>query len=200
MNRHIKLFDLIAPFYNLFFKLQIKNYCQTINKNLNEHPLPDGGKVLDLGAGTGAFGYCWQEAGFDVIALEGSERMSNKCSKHGLKCINTDLTGGLPFAENSFDLVVAAYLAHGLQESERKILYREAKRVASSFVIFHDYGQNKYTLIKLIEFLEGGDYFNFINKIPGEMEKIFPEVEVLDTGPWHNWYVCATKEEISLYD
>lgn len=190
MNWHFKKFNLIAPIYNLFFKMQIKNYCNLIEKNINEIDLPEKSKVLDLGSGTGAFGYCWQEKGFEVTGVEASPNMYKRCLSNGVDCKRIDITEGLPFADNSFDFVTAAYLAHGLKEDNRKILYEESKRVAAKYVIYHDYHPNDYKIISIIEFLEGGDYFNFIKKVPEEMEKYYTNIKEIRNGPWNSWYIC----------
>ena len=190
MNKHVRKFNLIAPFYNLFFKMQTNNYCDLIEKNLNKIDIPEESKVLDLGSGTGAFGYCWQENGFEVLGVEASPNMYKRCLSNGVNCRKIDITNGLPFADNSFELITAAYLAHGLNEDNRKILYEETKRVAADYVIFHDYHDNNYKIIDIIEFLEGGDYFNFIKKVPDEMKKYYNSIEEITNGPWNSWYIC----------
>ncbi|MGM0410894.1 MAG: class I SAM-dependent methyltransferase [Bacillota bacterium] len=190
MNWHVKKFNLIAPIYNLFFKMQVKNYCDLIEKNINEINITEDSRILDLGSGTGAFGYCWQENGFEVTAVEASPNMYKRCLSNGLDCRKIDITKGLPFTKDSYELVTAAYLAHGLKENNRKILYKEAKRVAKDYIIFHEYHENNYKVISLIEYLEGGDYFNFVKKVPEEMEEYYNNVKIIKNSPWNSWYIC----------
>jgi len=44
--------------------------------------------------------------------------------------------------------------------------------------------------VSLIEYLEGGDYFNFVKKVPEEMEKYYNNVKIIKNGPWNSWYIC----------
>lgn len=189
MDNHIRLFNLIAPFYNLFFKMQTKNYRTLIEKNIDKIDISEDAKILDLGSGTGAFGYCWQEKGYEVKGVEASPNMYKRCLSNGVDCERIDITDGLPFADNSFELVTAAYLAHGLTEEKREVLYEETKRVASEYIIYHDYHQNDYLLIKIIEFLEGGDYFDFVKSVPEEFGEYFEDFEIVKNSPWNSWYI-----------
>jgi len=189
MDNHIRLFNLIAPFYNLFFKMQTNNYRSLIEKNIDKIDISENARILDLGSGTGAFGYCWQEKGYEVKGVEASPNMYKRCLSNGIDCERIDITEGLPFADNSFEVVTAAYLAHGLTEKKRKILYKETSRVASNYVIYHDYHDNDYFLIKIIEFLEGGDYFNFIKKAPSEMKEYYGELKKIKNSHWNSWYI-----------
>ncbi|MGM0438690.1 MAG: class I SAM-dependent methyltransferase [Bacillota bacterium] len=189
MDNHIRLFNLIAPFYNLFFKMQTKNYRTLIEKNIDKIDISEDAQILDLGSGTGAFGYCWQEKGYEVKGVEASPNMYKRCLSNGVDCEKIDITEGLPFADNSFELVTAAYLIHGLTEEKRRILYKETKRVASEYVIYHDYHQNDYLLIKIIEFLEGGDYFDFVKNVPEEFGEYFEDFKIVKNSPWNSWYI-----------
>jgi hypothetical protein len=70
-------------------------------------------------------------------------------------------------------------------------MYAEMSRVARRLVVFHDYNANRSLLTDFAEWLEGGDYFEFIQTAQSEMERSFPSVRVIDVGPHAAWYVCV---------
>ena len=190
MKKHVRKFHLIAPLYQSFFKFQVLHYSKIIKKHLPQLTSEREGCLLDLGCGTGAFAYCWQKAGFKVLAADAAPGMVSQCLKNGLDCIELDILEKLPFADNSFKIITAAYLAHGLTKKERNILYRESSRVAEKLVVFHDFSTRFNLVISFIEALEGSHYNEFINTVPDEMQICFRNVRVIPVNPWHNWYVC----------
>ncbi len=104
----------------------------------------------------------------------------------------------LPFADQSFNLSIASYVAHGLQKSERIKLYSEMRRVTKSRVIIYDYNQKRSLMTSLVEWLEQGDYFQFIKNPKIEMEdcvsemsKCFSEVRVIEVDKRANWNICT---------
>lgn len=190
MNSHAHLFNRIAFAYQWFFKLQIKSYQKTIKKNLHHLKLHKGARVLDIGCGTGAFAYSLEEHGYDVTGVDIAPNMIEKAAANGVDCRQGDITAGLDFADDSFDLVTAAYVAHGLPSGQRKELYRETQRLSRDRVIFHDYRRNNNLIISIIEFLEGGHYFTFRKKAAEEMSAVFDEVTRVPLGSWNCWYIC----------
>lgn len=194
MNWHIRKFNIIAPIYQLFFSYQSDYYSEKIKENIDYLNLKKGSKVLDLGSGTGAFAKGWQNAQFKVKAADAAPAMIKKCRENGLDCIEADLLEGLKFEDSSFDIVTAAYLAHGLSFEERKKLYKEASRIASQLVIFHDFGDKENLFINIIEAIEGSYYREFIKSVPYEMESFFAEVEKIKINKWHNWYICKVDD------
>ncbi|MDG2835092.1 hypothetical protein P7M40_24720, partial [Vibrio parahaemolyticus] len=93
---------------------------------------------------------------------------------------------------------IASYVAHGLQKNERKKLYAEMSRVTKSKVIIYDYNQRRSSLTTIIEWLERGDYFQFIKEAEHEMKncvfemkECFSEVKVVDVDYKAAWYICT---------
>lgn len=197
---HIRLFDLIAPLYGLFFQLQVRNYRRIIQNNLSI--VKDGQyRILDIGCGTGALAFVLSEMGQSVTGIDGSARMIKKA-----KWLNRnnqvifqvgDALGlpdlGSPLADSSqnYDLVVASYVLHGLHQEQRLALYGTMKRLAVKRVVIMDYNQKRALLTSLVEWLEGGDYFNFIKSVEAEMKAVFPSVHIVQTGKRGAWYVAG---------
>ncbi len=74
---------------------------------------------------------------------------------------------------------------------ERRKVYEEMSRIAKQKVIIHDYNENRAILTTIVEWLEGGDYFNFIKNAKEEMAEIFEKVEVINVDERAAWYICT---------
>lgn len=190
MNRHIQIFNKISFIYQWFFNLQVKSYCKTIKRYNDYLNIDKGDNVLDIGCGTGAFAYSLQKQGYNVTGIDAAETMVEYGRQNDVSCIKGDVTQGLSFSDNAFDLVTAAYVAHGLPSGQRKELYRETQRLSRNRVIFHDYRRNNNLIISIIEFLEGGHYFTFRKNAAEEMSEVFDEVIRVPLGSWNCWYIC----------
>ncbi len=46
-------------------------------------------------------------------------------------------------------------------------------------------------MTNIIEYIEGGDYFNFIKTGLAEMQEVFSSVEVIKIKKYINWYICT---------
>ncbi len=202
LERHKRVFDFIASLYSWFFRRQIKNYTRIIAA-MKEHypalfPLP-GSHVLDIGCGTGAFTRALELSGYRVEGVDISQRMVQIAREHNLRCRittleeNGELPSRLPFDDNSFDLVTAAQVVHGLETEARRRLFEEALRISRGPLIFHDYKQKHGLFIDFIELLEGGGYFSFVKQGLSEMNSFFDSVEVFPVARHANWYVCRSR-------
>ncbi len=63
--------------------------------------------------------------------------------------------------------------------------------------IIQDYNKNRSIMTSIIEWMEGGDYFNFIQHAQNEMEEVFQTVEIVDVGIRAAWYICTPKQRQS---
>ncbi len=189
--QHIKMFDLIAPIYGWFFQYQVKNYRRIVSKN--QVFFLDAKKVLDLGCGTGALCSVLAEQGLSVTGLDGSPKMirlAKRLNQGNTAAFKVGNALSLDTTELSYDIVVASYVLHGLPQEQRMQLYRKMKSLATRRVIIMDYNQKRGLLTSLIEWIERGDYFDFIRSAETEMRQIFPSVEVIQTGKRAAWYIC----------
>lgn len=77
-------------------------------------------------------------------------------------------------------------------------MYAEMSRVTKSRVVIYDYNQKRALLTSVIEWLERGDYFQFIKDAENEMKncvsemkECFSEVKVVDVDSKAAWYICT---------
>ena len=118
----------------------------------------DGSKVLDIGAGTGAYSIPLSEAGYDVTAIEIVQhnlgRLKAKSDK--VKAMKGDARDLSRIEDDSFDVVLLfgpMYHIHG--DEEKLCALSEAKRVCKkSGYILTSYCMNDYAVIEH-GFMEG---------------------------------------------
>ena len=210
-ERRNTLFNLIAPVYGLFYNKQKNRYREVIAGFTRDWQQSDYQSILDIGCGTGALCSALNEAGLTVTGVDPAQHMLSiarrQTQDQDIQFLAANAVEGLPFADKSFDLSIASYVAHGLQKSERIKLYSEMRRVTKGKVILYDYNQNRSPLISFVEWLEHGDYFGFIQNPKGEMEdcvtemedcvteleKCFSDVICVDVDKRAAWYICTPR-------
>ncbi len=189
------LFDKIAPIYGLFYGYQKWHYRGLLERVHGEVDLSHYKKIIDVGCGTGALCSVLNQRGFVVTGVDPALRMlkigENKRENRGIEFIQASALTRMPFADKSFDVSIASYVAHGLKSYERKVMYAEMSRISKHLVIIYDYNHNKSRLTSIVEWLEGGDYFNFVKKAKAEMEDSFQQVRILNVSPGGAWYICV---------
>jgi ubiquinone/menaquinone biosynthesis C-methylase UbiE len=201
-KRKHRLFNLIAPIYGLFYNKQKKHYQKIIKMMEDEFDVSAYQTVLDVGCGTGALCSALEGKGLNVTGVDPAYKMlkvaRKKTKSSAITFVQADSTKGLPFEDDSFDLVIASYVAHGLQIEERRKLYKEMSRIAKEKVIIHDYNENRAPLTTFVEFMEGGDYFQFIQYPTEEMEncetdmiRCFENVREVEVDIRASWYICS---------
>ncbi len=180
------LFNTIAPVYGLFFDYQVKNFRKVLDTANGHFDIPAGTSFLDIGCGTGALSHALLEHGYHVTGVDAAPQMINQAQERNTgnfkNYVVGDVLKGLPFADSSFDVVIASYVAHGMKEADRKVLYTEASRLAKNMIVFHDYNKKRSIGSDFIEWLEGGDYFRFIKIVESELKEALGNVEVLDVA------------------
>lgn len=197
-SKEKNLFNKISSVYALFFKWQMRNYKSILDKAKNDIDLSIHQKVIDVGCGTGALCSVLDEYGFEVTGIEPAEKMieiaRNKASKK-IEFVQGNVLHGLPFEDKSFDMAVSSYVAHGLKARERLMMYKEMRRVSRHSVVLIDYNEKRSLIINVAEWLEGGDYFNFIKNVKDELKKQFGAIKLINTGKWSSTYICKISEE-----
>ena len=196
------LFNAIAPVYGLFYNKQKKRYREVFNGVATQLDLASYKSILDVGCGTGSLCSILNERGLAVTGVDPAQNMLSIARRQpenkNIMFLQANALEQLPFADNSFDLSIASYVAHGMQKSERIKLYSEMRRVTKSKVIIYDYNQKRSLMTSLVEWLEQGDYFQFIKNPKIEMESCvsemancFSEVKVIEVDTRASWYVCT---------
>lgn len=174
------IFNLIAPYYHWIDKGTQKGYKQ-MAALLNEKSPLDGKSVLDMGCGTGA----WLKAlSFypveKVMGLDMSSEMLKQAEIQNpeLDCVHQE--GGLTkFEDDSFDMVTATFVLHGMKAGKRAQLLKEMKRIAKEKVVVHDFYGKTQAVAVVLEWLERSDFRNFKKHFPEEMAGVFPSSFVI---------------------
>lgn len=196
------LFNIIAPIYVLFYYRQRKRFSEVLKRIKNELDLTSYETIVDVGCGTGALCSVLFENGLSVTGIDPAEKMlkiaMNKLENKGITFVLANVLEKLPFDDNCFDISIASYVAHGMGQNERKLLYAEMSRVTRSKVIIYDYNENRSLLTTIVEWLERGDYFHFIKNAESEMKSCvsemkacFSEVKVVNVDVRAAWYICT---------
>ncbi|NLJ41113.1 MAG: class I SAM-dependent methyltransferase [Clostridiales bacterium] len=187
------LFDRISPVYALFFNYQIKYYRKILNRMADVARITPNIEILDFGCGTGALSYALWELGAKVLGVDTSSGMlkqaQKKLGRTGVELIKIAPGQGLPFKDKCFDMVISSFVFHGLMPEERGWAYRELSRVSREKIIIHDYNDKRSLVTDIAEYLESGDYFNFIKVAKKEMEGYFNNATMQNVDKRAAWYI-----------
>lgn len=96
----------------------------------------------------------------------------------------------MPSHVKEVELCLASYVAHGLKPQQRHLLYAEMRRLAGKIVIIHDYTDKRSLITNILEWGEGGDYFNFIKVVQAEIRDYFGNLQVIPVEPRAALYIC----------
>ena len=194
-SEHYRKFNTIAPIYGLAFKYQAKHYTRIMADAGEEINWIQYQSIIDVGCGTGSLCQVLARQGLTVTGVDAADKMVQIAARNlqgqEVNLLRADALNGLPWADKSFDVAISSYVVHGLPEAERQIFYKELSRVARHKVIIHDYNANRSWLTDAVEWLEGGNYFNFIEQAPQEMQSHFSQVRIIPVAKRAVWYVCT---------
>lgn len=189
-----RLFDRIAPIYGRTFQIQYKNYLEIYQRQPIKEFLTESSSILDIGCGTGSMASALRDSGYQITGVDASLGMLRQAkilvNPGTASCVLSDVNSGLPFFAKSFDVCLASYVAHGLKPLQRLALYEEMRRLAKKTVIIHDYTDKRSFVTDIAEWAEGGDYFNFIKVVQGEIREFFGNLQVITVEPRAALYIC----------
>ncbi|MDA3906579.1 MAG: class I SAM-dependent methyltransferase [Bacteroidales bacterium] len=177
------IFNFIAPIYGYLGTSLERNFVYSMNAV--EKYIPIKGKaVIDLGTGTGAWAANFKHRGADqVMGLDFAGKMLDKAKTNypNMEFVHGDAENLENFADNSFDIVTASFVLHGLKEHKRANMLREMRRVSRKHIVIHDFIGETPLFIRFLEFMERSDYKFFKINICKELKAHFINARKIPT-------------------
>ncbi len=185
------IFDLIAPLYGSIDKSVQKGYAEIAKKLNSQIPL-ENFSILDIGTGTG--GWLASIAKYSKMKKQGvdfSDKMIHQAKKNhpNLNFIKMDADDMKHFEDNSFDIVTASFVLHGMKAKERGVVLKEMARIANKYVMIQDFRNKTAPFVKVLEFLERSDYKNFKRNFEEEMQNFFNSIKIIECDNGNAVYV-----------
>ena len=125
-------------------------------KFFEKKEFPRTTKILDIGAGHGAFTQRLLSMGYDVSACD---LFPELFELDEIECKKVDITGEFPYPDESFDLVIAIEVSEHIIDHEN--FFREANRILKPNGQFLLSTPNILSLKSRIRFLFRGYYYSF---------------------------------------
>jgi ubiquinone/menaquinone biosynthesis C-methylase UbiE len=185
------IFNLIAPLYSKMNHSLGVNYSKVIMKLKREIEI-DGKKVLDIGSGTGVWSAVYKKHGAqEVLGIDFAENMVSESNKNypDLEFIQGDAENLHQLEDNSFDIVTASYVIHGVTQKRRVKILSEMKRISRKYIVLHDFKGETPLFVKFLEFMERSDYKHFKQNICNELKSISSKVEAIDLEHGSGLYI-----------
>ncbi|MDX2442461.1 MAG: class I SAM-dependent methyltransferase [Bacteroidales bacterium] len=185
--RHKRIFNLIAPIYG-WLNGYVRSHFRDAIKTVNSIAKVEGKNVLDIGTGTGAWASLFVEKGANYVhGLDFAEKMIDVANNRYGSSVEFSLADAqnLPdFKDNSFDIVTASFVLHGVKKDKREKILNEMKRITRDLVVIHDYYGHSGPVVQFLERLEKSDYIYFKGNFYKELSEFFPHVqkEVVTNG------------------
>jgi ubiquinone/menaquinone biosynthesis C-methylase UbiE len=192
-KNHVAHFNFIAPLYGLFFNSQVKYYQKILARAEAAIDLSEYASIIDVGCGPGALCYVLNQKGLRVTGVDAASKMieiaGKRLHKPDITLLQANVIDKLALADKSFDVAIASYVLHGLPQAERLATYAEMDRLARHKVIIHDYNEKRAWHTDLAEWMEGGEYLDFIKSARSEMQASFADLQVIEVDTRASWYV-----------
>jgi len=119
-------------------------------------------RILDLGAGHGAFSKRLYDMGYDVQACD----LSPALFEFGkIECRRADITKALPYPADSFDVVIAIEVSEHIADHES--FFRETSRILKPNGKLYMSTPNILSLKSRMKFLFSGFFYSFKRLEPG---------------------------------
>ncbi|MDD3875308.1 MAG: class I SAM-dependent methyltransferase [Bacteroidales bacterium] len=127
---------------------------------------PQSYKILDLGAGHGAFTQKLFNLGYDMSACD---LFPEAYEFDKVPCVKADITTNLPFSDNYFDMVIAIEVSEHVLDHEK--FFAEVNRILKKGGKFYISTPNILSMKSRMKFLMGGFFHSFgkldLNKYDG---------------------------------
>ena len=185
------IFNLIAPLYSKMNHSIGVNYTKVI-KTLKQNIDIDGKKVLDIGSGTGVWSSVYKNNGAkEVLGIDFAKNMVSESNKNfpNIQFIEGDAENLHQIEDNSFDIVTASYVIHGVTQEHRTRMLNEMKRVSRKYIVLHDFKGDTPMFVRFLEFMEKSDYKFFKKNICNELKLLSPKVKSIDLAHGSGLYI-----------
>lgn len=184
-KRAKSIFNLIAPIYSTLDRHVKKGFKRAIHNVSTEINL-EGKNVLDIGTGPGAWAALFKEHGAaHVHGVDFAQKMIHKANvryKSTMTFSVGDAENLSEFEDDSFDIVTASFVLHGVKEDRRRIILNEMKRVSKEYVVINDYYGHTPAFARFLEYLEKSDYHHFKANFLNELDGQFSHVKRIDAS------------------
>ena len=132
--------------------------------------------VLDIGCGSGAWSANFLRIGAKKVnGVDFVKKMVLQAQKKhpDIEFSIGNAEGLKQFKDNSFDIVTASYVLHGMKIEQRESVLLEMKRISKRHIVIHDFiGKTPY-FVRFLEFMEQSDYIFFKKNFNSEMKTYF---------------------------
>ncbi|MCK5824898.1 MAG: class I SAM-dependent methyltransferase [Ichthyobacteriaceae bacterium] len=173
------IFNLIAPIYARMNNFLGKGYVKIMKKLTSKIDI-NNKTVLDIGSGTGVWGASFLQHGAkSVKGIDFAEKMVYESSRDFPEIMFEigDAEDLSSIDDNSFDIVTASLVIHGVTKDKREKILLEMKRVSKQYVVLHDFKGDTPHFVRILEFMERSDYKHFKSNICNELKDIFSKAE-----------------------
>ena len=192
-KRALFIFNFIAGIYGRADTNLSKGFWDSTKALENKIGIK-GKSVLDVGCGSGAWSANFQRMGAkEVQGVDFSEKMLIQAKrKHpNIQFHQGNAENLHQFADDSFDIVTASYVLHGVKKEKRALMLQEMKRISRQHVVIHDFVGPTPLFVKFLEFLEQSDYRFFKINFYKELQAIFTETSKIPTRYGSGLYIAS---------
>lgn len=169
------IFNFIAHVYGFMSPSLERNFAHSMNA-VEKHILVNGQSVMDIGTGTGAWAANFKNRGASqVMGVDFAQKMllEAKINYPAMQFVQGNAENLEQFADNSFDIVTASFVLHGVKEQKRANILREMRRVSRKHIVIHDFIGKTPLFIRFLEFMERSDYKFFKENFCKELKLHF---------------------------
>jgi len=186
------IFNLIAPIYGIVDGVLEDGFSESIKLLKNEIDFK-GKSIIDIGTGTGAWAAMFLNNG--AAKVQGVDMATKMLQQSKKKHPDISFAIGnaedlSKFENDSFDIVTASYLLHGVKSEKRAKMISEMKRISKQFVVIHDFVGKTPFFIRFLEFMEKSDYKNFKINFCDELKAFFPETKKIQSASGSGIYLA----------